>query len=59
MIFILLNEISGYTDLILPLIESYPCLLDRAGVGGVTCRQLLGQLVRQREGVSSEVTSII
>lgn len=43
-----------YTDLILPLIEKYPCLLDRTGVGGSTCRQLLGQLVRRR-GHTDEV----
>ena len=49
------HVISGYTDLILPLIEKYPCLLDRTGVGGTTCRQLLGQMVRRREGTKDEV----
>ena len=49
------HVISGYTELILPLIEKYPCLLDSTGVGGTTCRQLLSQLVRRRKGPKDEV----
>ena len=43
------NAFTGYTGLILPLLEEYPEVVDMESIHGTTCRHLLNKLVMLRQ----------
>ena len=47
--FYMYNAFTGYTGLILPLLEEYPEVVDMESIHGTTCRHLLNKLVMLRQ----------